>query len=91
MSILTKEDLFLAIKKKQLDLIEAYKRNLPATDKNYFYTEYTGVCLWWLDIDSRKRLKMARQLESDGLIGLIKINKNQFNSPLKAYVIGINS
>lgn len=88
----TKEDLFNAIKKMQLDQIEAYKRYLNnTTDEKYFYTEYTGVCLWWLGFESRKRLKLARELEKDGLIGLIKIHKDQHNSPLKAYVVGINS
>lgn len=83
----TKEDLFLVIKDKQLDLIKAYNRYLPTTNNEYFYTEYTGVCLWWLGFEPRKRLKLARQLEKDGRIGLIKIHESQYNSPLKAYII----
>jgi len=86
----TKEDLFLEIKEKQLDLIKAYNRYLAATNDEYFYTEYTGVCLWWLGFESRRRLKLARELEKDGRIGLIKINRDQYNSPLKAYIIGVN-
>jgi len=87
----TKEDLLKAIKEIQLQKIEKYKDNLLDTNKKYFYEDLTAVCLWWLEFDSRKRLKLARELERDGLIGLSRINKRQHNSPLQAYIINIEN
>lgn len=86
----TKEELFNDIKEKQMENIERYKEYKRTSSDKYFYEDLTAVCLWHLDFESRRRLKLARELEADGLIGLVRINKRQYNSPLKAHIVNID-